>query len=165
MILKIKKRRFYFAIIAAILFLAILLVSAKLNKNSISLDKNSFLVINSKYKVNYRISLYEDNVDYTIKKIIYDSFGKEIYGFLVLPKQNNNLPGIVLLPGAGVDKKSELPLAIKLAQQGYAVITIDQRGIGETGGDVPSLEEDLNAYLKEGIEIAVSKIRNDNQKD
>ena len=153
MILKIKKRRFYFAIIAAILFLAILLVSAKLNKNSISLDKNSFLVINSKNKVNYRISLYEDNVDYTIKKIIYDSFGKEIYGFLVLPKQNNNLPGIVLLPGAGVDKKSELPLAIKLAQQGYAVITIDQRGIGETGGDVPSLEEDLNAYLKESYAV------------
>lgn len=147
MILKIKKRHFYFAIAAIILFLAISIASARLNKSLISIDNSGFLAINAKKPIDYRLFPYEEKEDYTIKKAAYASFGKEIYGFLVLPKQSGKLPGIVLLPGAGVDKKSELSLAIKLAHEGYAVLTIDQRGIGETGGDAPSLEEDMSAYL------------------
>lgn len=147
MMLKIKKRHFYFAVISIILLFIILFASSKLRNGSMYIDKSGFLAVDAKKQQDYRILSYEENENYTIKKIIYTDFGKEIYGFLVLPQQNREVPGIVLLPGSGVDKKSELPFAIKLAEAGYAVLTIDQRGIGETNGETPSFEEGFNAYL------------------
>ena len=52
-----------------------------------------------------------------------------------------------MLPGAGVSKESELPLAEKIAELGIAVLTIDQRGVGETDGPVPNLDDDFASFL------------------
>ena len=135
MILRIKKKRFYFVLFIIIFFVA------------------TFLIFFQKHKsqINYKISQYEENENYTIKKAVYTNFGKEIYGFLLEPNVKGKVSGIVLLPGAGVDKMSELPLAKELAQQGYAVITIDQRGTGETDGKMSSFEEDFNDYKNGNI--------------
>ena len=56
------------------------------------------------------------------------------------------LPGVVLLPGAGVSKESELDLAKKIASWGIVVLTIDQRGVGETDGEFPSLNDDFITF-------------------
>ncbi len=153
MILKIKKRHFYFAIIAVITLLIILIVFSRMDKNPIYIGKNSFLSIGMKKPVAYKTFPYESDENYTVSKVIYNSFGKEIYGFIAEPNGAKVSAGIVLLPGAGVDKQSELPLAKKIAAQGYAVITIDQRGVGETNGNVPSLEEDFNSYSNGNIAV------------
>jgi len=84
----------------------------------------------------------------SVSRMIYPSKNGNIFGLLVLPKNiTHEIPGVVLLPGAGVSKESELPLAEKIAQLGIAVLTIDQRGIGETDGKVPSLDEDYSSFL------------------
>jgi dienelactone hydrolase len=70
-----------------------------------------------------------------------------VYGLLVMP-QGKNVPGLVLLPGGGVTKESELPLALKIADLGYAVLTIDQRGVGETDGLYPPYEQDYQYFLQ-----------------
>lgn len=89
--------------------------------------------------VNYDIYSNQSFDNYNLDKVVYDSFGKKIYGFFLKPASNKKVPGIVLLPGAGVDKASELGFARQLAEEGFAVLTIDQRGVGETGGNVPRL--------------------------
>ncbi|MEK6983786.1 MAG: alpha/beta fold hydrolase [Nanoarchaeota archaeon] len=85
----------------------------------------------------------------TISKVIYKSRGSNIHGLLVLPKTAADLfPGVVLLPGAGVSKENQLELAKKIALLDAAVLVIDQRGVGETGGLFPTLDEDYANFLE-----------------
>src|SRR3989344_1158680 len=115
-----------------------------------SVDKNGYLYYpEDRGAVEFSRSNYSENESITVSKIIFKSRGANIYGFLVLPKMAvNTLPGVVLLPGAGVSKESELPLAEQISQLGFAVLTIDSRGVGETGGSFPTLDEDYTSFLQ-----------------
>lgn len=84
------------------------------------------------------------NVDFASRNFI--NYTTHIYGLLFLPKNKTNLPGVVLMPGGGVTKETESKLAGIIADMNYAVITIDQRGIGETGGYYLSLENDYGVF-------------------
>ena len=77
-----------------------------------------------------------------------------IYGLLFMPKDKKNIPGIVLLPGGSVTKESFIARSVDIANLGYAVLVIDQRGIGQTGGSYPSLQDDYEIYTsgKESIQ-------------
>ncbi len=46
------------------------------------------------------------------------------------PANPSGVPGIVLLPGAGVSKEKEQGLAAELSKLGYATLTLDQRNLG-----------------------------------
>lgn len=84
----------------------------------------------------------------TIHKIVYQSRNGNIHGLLVLPTSAEELlPAVVLLPGAGVSKESELDLAKKIAWLDAAVLVIDQRGVGETTGNVNTIEQDYANFL------------------
>lgn len=92
---------------------------------------------------------YGQDGNLTIQKIIYQSRGANVYGFLVMPLTAEELPpGIILLPGAGVSKEAELELAKKIALLDTAVLVIDQRGTGETNGEFPALDEDYESFLQ-----------------
>jgi pimeloyl-ACP methyl ester carboxylesterase len=71
-----------------------------------------------------------------------------VYGLLFMPQQGENLPGIVLLPGGGGTKEGETNFASFIAKKGYAVLTIDQRGIGETGGYYLNVDEDYKVFSR-----------------
>lgn len=107
-------------------------------------DKNGYLYYPlNRGDIKFRRDNYSETENLTISKIIYQSTQGNIYGLLVLPKAvTEQLPGIVLLPGAGVSKESELKLAEKIAELNAAVFVIDQRGTGETDGIFPTLDED-----------------------
>lgn len=152
MIIKIRKKYLYFGIVIFILIAAFLLFY-KTQKKDIYIDENGMLVLSPLKPVGYKTFPYESNENYIVSKIIYNNFGKEIYGFLVEPTGKEIIAGVVLLPGAGVDKKSELELAKQIAAQGYFAITIDQRGVGETNGNVPSFEEDFISYSNGNIAV------------
>ena len=112
-------------------------------------DKNGYLYYPL---IREQIKFQRENLNESdkllISKVVYPSKKGNIYGILVLPKSASKLmPGVVLLPGAGVSKESELPLAKKIAGLGMAVLTIDQRGVGETDGKFPTLDEDYNSFL------------------
>src|SRR3989338_251379 len=92
---------------------------------------------------------YSQTEKLSISRIAYPSRKGSVYGLLVLPNYADDyLPGVVLLPGAGVSKESELGLAMKISELGAAVLVLDQRGVGETDGILPSLEEDYSSFVK-----------------
>src|SRR3989344_1711086 len=162
--MKIRKNHLYFGIIAAVALVAVFFYynspkeSQTTEKNTIKeeyenpwqVDTNGYLSYPlDRENVMFNRQNYGETDNLTISKIIYQSKNGNIYGLLVLPKSASDLmPGIVLLPGAGVSKESELKLAEKMAELGAAVITIDQRGVGETDGTLPKIEEDYLNFLK-----------------
>ncbi|MBI2523345.1 alpha/beta fold hydrolase [Candidatus Woesearchaeota archaeon] len=153
MIAKIRKKYLYYAAVILILLSTSSLFLYKSQKNDIYINEKGMLASSKLKLADYKTFPYESNENYNIKKVIYNSFGKDIYGFISEPKGAKIIAGVVLLPGAGVDKKSELAFAKQIAMQGYAVITIDQRGVGETDGGVPTLEEDFNSYSNGNIAV------------
>ncbi|MEE9594526.1 MAG: alpha/beta hydrolase [Candidatus Hydrothermarchaeales archaeon] len=89
----------------------------------------------------------EDGDDYTLDKVIFESKGLTVYGLLRIPKGVKNPPGMVLLPGAQVTKEGQQALAKSMQKLGYASLSLDQRGHGETGGYVASMEEDFRSFI------------------
>ncbi len=98
----------------------------------------------------YNLSPPEDDGNSTISAVSFQSRGANIAALLRIPrsgstgeKVNGSIPGIVLLPGATVSKEKEQKLARRLADGGYASITLDQRNLG---GIDP--KTDLQMFLK-----------------
>ena len=162
--MKIKKKYFYAGIIIALIVLVGLFFyykAAKENqltekgaikeeyKNPWQVDKNSYLSYPlDRGNVMFNRQDYEKGESLLVSKVVYQSRGANIYGFLVLPASAEELlPGIILLPGAGVSKESELGLAKKIALLDATVLVIDQRGTGETNGYFPNLDEDFQSFV------------------
>ncbi len=98
----------------------------------------------------------------TISQVRFDSRDAEISAILRIPRRLNaenmatsgvqSIPGIVLLPGASVTKEAEQGFARRLADLGYASITLDQRDLGRIDP-----QADLQVFLQ-GEEPAMHKM-------
>ncbi|MBI1934859.1 alpha/beta fold hydrolase [Candidatus Woesearchaeota archaeon] len=112
-------------------------------------DKDGYLYYPlDREEIKFRRDNYSETENLAISRVVYESKGANIYGLLVLPKNITEMvPGIILLPGAGVSKESELGLAKKIASLGAAVLTIDQRGVGETDAKFNSLKQDYLDFI------------------
>lgn len=162
--MKIKKRHVYATVFVMVILIIAIYYSkpflTKLKKTEEKpqekdtiawlVDKDGYLIYPlDRGDVKFRREDYGIDGNLSIHKIIYQSKNGNIYGLLVLPTTAAELlPGVVLLPGAGVSKESELELAKKIALLDAAVLVIDQRGVGETNGIVPNLDEDYASFLK-----------------
>jgi pimeloyl-ACP methyl ester carboxylesterase len=83
---------------------------------------------------------------YEIKEVIYYNNDKTIkYGAtLTLPKSNQPVPVVILITGSGQEDRDETlfghkpfwVLADHLSRNGIAVLRVDDRGVGESTGDV-----------------------------
>jgi dienelactone hydrolase len=110
----------------------------------------------------YNETPYNETEYATITKIVYQSHGAVVYGLLSMPKRMvveprscegekvvvpNLLHAFVVLPGAGVTKEAEQSsLSKDLNLLGFATLTIDERGQGETGGGVGSMQADYQVF-------------------
>lgn len=162
--MKLKKTHIYIGIITIVLLVLLVFYIKPLKKQETEeklqnatkewyVDKNGYLVYPLE-RGNIRFSRSDYGIDgnLSLHKIIYESRNGNVYGILVLPDSAAELPpGIILLPGAGVSKESELELAKKIALLDAAVLVIDQRGTGETTGKVNDLKQDYADFLN-GIE-------------
>lgn len=153
--MKIKKKSlktfFYSIFLIIIILISFIYLSSKFF--TVYHSKNKFYYSEYRGKTKYELSLISHNDTFDIYKINFESrpFLKSktmIYGYLLTPKNEKKHPGIVLLPGGGVSKETELGLATTLVKEGYTVITFDQRGIGETGGQYPGFEQDAMIFQK-----------------
>lgn len=79
-----------------------------------------------------------------IREVNFESRGSEIAGLIRIPESDANVPGVVILPGAGVSKEQQTAVPQLLSSFGYASITIDQRNLG---GIDP--EGDMALYMNE----------------
>ena len=161
--MNIKKTHAYIGIITVALLVLLVFYIKPFKKQEIeerkeiiqewSVDKNGYLSYPlERGNIRFSRSDYGSDGNITLHKIIYESRNGNVYGLLLLPDSAAELPpGIILLPGSGVSKESELELAKKIALLDAAVLVIDQRGTGETTGKVNSLEQDYSDFLN-GIE-------------
>jgi len=70
-----------------------------------------------------------------LKLISFESGDQNVQALLRIPANVSSVPGIVLLPGAGVSKEGEQGLAVELSKMGYATLTLDQRNKGAINVD------------------------------
>ncbi|HTX43563.1 MAG TPA: acetylxylan esterase [Methanocella sp.] len=90
----------------------------------------------------------EKGDNYTLEKVVYKSFGDDVYALLRKPTNVTNPPVVIVLPAASVTKDADQPMAIALCNMGYATLTLDERGQGETGGtDERDWQAGYNAYV------------------
>ncbi|HIH73861.1 MAG TPA: alpha/beta hydrolase [Methanosarcina sp.] len=80
-----------------------------------------------------------------LKLISFESRGDKVQALLRIPANSSSspgiMPGIILLPGAGVSKEGEQGLAAELSKMGYATLTLDQRNQGAI-----NIERDLELF-------------------
>lgn len=95
----------------------------------------------------------KDTPELTLSKVSYPSLdGHVIVGLLAIPKANGvpvrNAPAAVYQPGAQVTKEAgNRAVAKALVKAGFIVLTLDARGVGETGGEIPGLDAEYAAFL------------------
>ena len=150
--IRIKRKYLYFSIFLLVFIVFSLILFENSLPGGMHIDSKGVLSL-GKVPLVYEISLYEKNENFSVFLLKYVSSGQNIYGFIVEPRINSRAPAALLLPGAGVDKLSELALAKIIASQGYTILTIDQRGLGQTDGYFPSFEEDYKSYLNNKIPV------------
>ena len=152
----IKKKTLIILILLILLVLAIIyFVFHNSYKDPYEFNGNTLHYSESRGKANYEISLKYHNGTFDVYYLNFTSRNfldnpTLMHALLFMPnnKANKKVPGLVLLPGGGVSKEGESRLASIIANLGYAVLTIDQRGIGQTGGYYLSLEDDYQVFLK-----------------
>ena len=72
----------------------------------------------------------ETNATDIVREVSFESRDSEIAGLIRIPESAANVPGVVVLPGAGVSKEQQTAVPQLLSSLGYASITIDQRNLG-----------------------------------
>ena len=149
--MKIKKRTLYLISFLLLIVLIIFLLVKYLNKDPYEFKVDKFSYSGNRGKAQYELNLVNNTKDIKIYSVKYKSrnfltYPVTIYGLLFMPSDKKNIPGIVLLPGGGVTKEAESTLAKYLTNNGYAILTIDQRGIGETSGYYLGIEQDYDIF-------------------
>ena len=148
-----KRRTVKFVLLAVLLVLFTYSIFWYFTKDPYSFSGDEFAYSKYRGSADYETELRESNVTYNVYNISFMSrdflnYKTKIYGLLFLPKGKQNVPGVVLLPGGGVKKESEAKVAKVIANEGYAVLTIDQRGIGQTGGIYLNFEDDYKVFAE-----------------
>ncbi len=135
-----------------ILFTLLFFSGCTSQQESYSVSQDGFLSYTNRPPVNYTQTLLKDDENATMYKLTFDSKGQKIYALLAIPKnspksRNGKIPGIFILYGATMNKEGEWGgIGSDLAKMGFAVLIIDQRGWGETGGIVPSFQADYSTF-------------------
>ncbi|MGV9415099.1 alpha/beta hydrolase family protein [Nocardia sp. NPDC003693] len=106
---------------------------------------------------------------YRSEDVTYRSDAITVAGTLTLPRDGGPHPAVLLITGSGPQNRDEellghkpfLVIADALTRAGYAVLRVDDRGVGGTGGDLnesgyPNLADDVVAgltYLRSRADI------------
>lgn len=115
-------------------------------------DSSGMLLFYGRPQVNYTKTLLEETENHTTYRIVYESHGRLIHALLTYPDGDGPYPAFSILPGATVTKEgAQNGLGKDLNSLGFATLAIDQRGHGETGGDIPTVEFDFEEYYSKGM--------------
>jgi dienelactone hydrolase len=152
--MRIKKRTLKLLLVILILIVAALIFFGR-KSNIYEMRGNKLYYSEKRPSLGYEINLINETNNLKIYRFNFFSrnflqYKTKIYGLLFVPKAKKS-PALILLPGGSITKETESELAQKIANLGYAVLTFDQRGIGETDGYYLNIDDDFNFFSK-GIE-------------
>ncbi len=149
--------------IGAVLLIAgiiIAMLMGSLNSGDTSAINGGDWTVSDEGILSYSVSMPQYNLseprsdgNTTLSTVQFQSRGMQMAGLLRIPMQArpgqnsderaSRIPGVVLLPGATVTKEREQGLAKRLADLGYATLTLDQRNLGAIDPD-----SDLQLFIK-----------------
>lgn len=126
-----------------ILFAAGRIINSKLEQNN-WVDSTGRMAFTDREKVDFT----QTQISEGKYKIVFDSKGTDIHAHLYKPEDNNEVPAIIIVPAAGAAKEGQEELATLLTEQGYAVLVLDQRGIGETKWTMGDAQTEFDAFMQ-----------------
>jgi len=103
---------------------------------------------------------------YREEEVTVESAGVKLAGTLTLPRGEGRFPSLLLLTGSGPQDRDEtlfehkpfLVLADHFTRRGFAVLRVDDRGVGKSGGSLATVTmEDLAADAVAGVEFLRSR--------
>ena len=134
-----------------------------------SVSADGFVTYSSRSVPEYSENLIHQDQGWSLYKIVFDSSGSRIYGLLSLPdakesvipsRESFQIPAFILLGGNTVTKEGiHVRLGEDLNSLGFATLSLDQRGEGETGGRVHSLQEDYRTFQEGGEPMQHKMVR------
>lgn len=137
-------KRLLIAVMLMSMVLATIFSSGCVTRDGWRVTNEGLLEYRGNPECDYQLKTLETTGNHTLHEVVFMSRGKQIAGLLRIPNSEEEVPGVVLLPGATVTKEGEQGLAKYLCSLGYASIAIDQRNLG--GIDVQS---DLRLFLND----------------
>ncbi|KAF5435984.1 hypothetical protein C5S35_09735 [Candidatus Methanophagaceae archaeon] len=137
-------KRLLIAVMLMSMVLATIFSSGCVTRDGWRVTNEGLLEYRGNPECDYQLNTLETTGNHTLHEVVFMSRGKQIAGLLRTPSSEEEVPGVVLLPGATVTKEGEQGLAKYLCSLGYASIAIDQRNLG--GIDVQS---DLRLFLND----------------
>jgi uncharacterized protein len=163
--MKLKKNSIIALVVLAIIIAAIAYVLIP-KAEEYGVTPSGMVFYNNRVMPQYNETPYNETEYAVITKVSYQSHGSVVYGLLSLPKPGiieqrtcegqavttpTRLHAFVVLPGAGVVKESEVTsLSKDLNTLGFATLTLDERGQGETGGKPNSIQTDYQIFVDGG---------------
>lgn len=127
-----------------VLFAAGRIINSKLEQNN-WVDSSGRMDFKDRGKVDFT----QTQISEGKYKIAFDSKGTDIYAHLYKPNKNEKVPAVIIVPAAGAAKEGQEELATLLTEQGYAVLVLDQRGIGETKWTMKDPQAEFDAFMQE----------------
>jgi dienelactone hydrolase len=113
-----------------------------------SIDSSGKLVFPERGPIEGYSAMAERGNNYTLETVNFKSFGDDVYAFLRKPMNVTKPPVVIVLPAASITKEADAATAIALCDMGYATLTLDSRGLGQTGGtDERDWQSGYEAYL------------------
>lgn len=127
-----------------------------------SVDSAGMLNFTDRGKIVASSTPMENTANYTMEKIVYKSFGDDVYALLMIPKNVVKPPVVIVLPAATVTKEGNILTARNLVDMGYATLTLDERGNGGETTPQGPFEGDwisgLNSYKNNGDPVQYEQI-------
>jgi dienelactone hydrolase len=125
-----------------------------------TIDAAGDLGFGDRGSISARIESTDMAANYTLQKIVYKSFGDDVYALLRIPKNVTRPPVVVVIPAASITKEADHATAEALCDMGYASLTLDGRGNGgETTGDFEgNWTAGYDAFLKGGDPVQYKQV-------
>ena len=133
-----------------------------------SVSADGFLAYAGRAAPEYSQTLLLKEGGWSLYKIAFKSRDSKIYGLLSVPDsaaeraggQEARVGAFILLGGNTVTKEGiQERLGKDLNSLGFATLSLDQRGEGETGGRVPSMQDDYQTFLRGGEPVQHLMVR------
>lgn len=128
--MKIKKRTLRILAALAIIVIVLLLPRLLLKKEpQYTFSDGKFSYSSERGRPQFTIGKTLETENYTLTELSLESRDATLSAYQLRPHAATK-GGILLMAGAGVDKKGQLPFAQMLVNEGYEVLLYDQRGTG-----------------------------------
>jgi dienelactone hydrolase len=166
---KEQSRRLLYAVISAVVFIVVIGLLFFMWYTQIPAQGGKLWSINNstgkldfapRGTIEAQAEQVEKGDNYTLEEVVFKSFGDDVYALLRKPANVTKPPVVIVLPAATITKEADQPTAKALCDMGYATLTLDERGMGQTGGgiDERDWQSGFNDYINDSTPVQYKQV-------